>query len=152
MGGFLEGYGAGEERRSKILWRIVLGALAVVILATGLYFVLRGHGHKKVVAAFLDSLRRQDFQGAYQMWGCSPAHPCRDYSFERFLEDWGPKSPRSNAAAVSLKQTKYCGHGLIAFLDDGKGEETLLWVESKDMTLGFAPWPVCNPMYKPVSQ
>jgi hypothetical protein len=51
-----------------------------------------------------------------------------------------------------VKRTKYCGHGVIVTLVFGKDEETLLWVESKDLTLGFAPWPVCNPMYKPVSE
>jgi hypothetical protein len=152
MAGYLEGYGAGDERREKIWKRVVVWTL-VALVATGvLYFSLRGFRQKRVVSTFLDHLRKQEFPAAYEQWGCSPAHPCRDYSFQRFMGDWGPQSPRSNSQTARVKQTKYCGQGVIAILDFGKGDDTLLWVESKDLTLGFAPWPVCNPMYKPVTQ
>ncbi len=151
MSDYLAGYGAGEERRSKILWRTIGAVVAVVLIAAVCYFTFRGYSHKKRVQAFLDALNRRDYQTAYQMWGCTPAKPCRDYSFDRFMEDWGPTSPRS-IQPTGIKKTKYCGQGVIAFLDTKKGDESVLWVESKDLNLGFAPWPVCNPMYKPVNQ
>jgi len=151
MGDFLAAYGEGEARRSKILWRS-LAALAIVLFLSGvLYFTFRGHRHKKRVEIFLELLNKRDYQAAYQLWGCTPSKPCRDYSFDRFMEDWGPDSPRS-IVPTRIKKIKYCGHGVIAVLDTKSGEETLLWVESRDMSIGFAPWPVCNPMYSPVSQ
>jgi hypothetical protein len=151
MADFLSGYGDGVERRSKIVWRSIAAVVAVLVVAAALYFTFRGHRHKQRVESFLELLGRQDFQAAYQLWGCSTAAPCRDYSFDRFMEDWGPKGPRS-IQPTGIKKTKYCGQGLIAILDTKKGEDALLWVDSKDMTMGFAPWPVCNPMYKPVSK
>jgi hypothetical protein len=151
MADFLSGYGEGVERRSKIVWRSIAAVALVLVVAAALYFTFRGHRHKQRVETFLELLGRQDFQAAYQLWGCTAAAPCRDYSFDRFMEDWGPKSPRSIQPA-GIKKTKYCGQGLIAILDTKKGEEALLWVDSKDMTMGFAPWPVCNPMYKPVNK
>ncbi len=138
MAGYLEGYGAGEERREKIWKRIIVWTLVAVAVTAALYFTFRGYRQKQQVSQFLADLGRQDYQAAYRLWGCTPARPCRDYSFERFLEDWGQKSPRANAPAARVKGTKYCGHGVIVALDFGKGEETLLWVESKDLTLGFA--------------
>jgi hypothetical protein len=151
MADFLSGYGVGEERRSKIVWRSVAAVVALLIVGAALYFTFRGYRHKKRVESFLEELGKQHYQSAYQMWGCTPSTPCRDYPFDRFMEDWGPKSPRS-ILPTGIKKTKYCGHGVIAILDTKKGEESLLWVESKDMSIGFSPWPVCNPMYKPVSQ
>jgi len=151
MADYLAGYGEGEERRSKILWRSIGAVVAVLIIAAVVYFTFRGYRHKKRVESFLDLLGKQDYQAAYQMWGCTPSTPCRDYSFDRFMEDWGPNSPRS-ILPTGIKKTKYCGHGVIAILDTKRGEESLLWIDSKDLTIGFAPWPVCNPMYKPVTQ
>jgi hypothetical protein len=151
MADFLSGYGDGVERRSKIVWRSIAAVALVLVVAAALYFTFRGHRHKQRVESFLELLGRQDFQAAYQLWGCTSAAPCRDYSFDRFMEDWGPQSPRS-IHPTGIKKTKYCSQGLIAILDTKKGEEALLWVDSKDMTVGFAPWPVCNPMYKPVSK
>jgi hypothetical protein len=151
MAEFLSGYGEGEERRSKIVWRSIAAVAALLIVAAALYFTFRGYSHKRRVESFLEQLGKQNYQAAYQMWGCTPSTPCRDYPFDRFMEDWGPNSPRS-ILPTGIKKTKYCGHGVIAILDTSKGEESLLWVESKDMSIGFAPWPVCNPMYKPVSQ
>jgi hypothetical protein len=151
MSDFLAGYGEGDERRSKILWRSVGAVATVVVIAAVLYFVFRGYPHRKRVQAFLELLGRHDYAAAYQMWGCTTSTPCRDYPYDRFMEDWGPKGPRS-ILPTGIKKTKYCGQGLIAILDTKNGEETMLWVDSKDMIIGFAPWPVCNPMYKPVTQ
>jgi hypothetical protein len=33
-------------------------------------------------------------------------------------------------------------------MDFGAGDTLNLWVESKDLTLSFAPWPVCNPRWQ----
>jgi hypothetical protein len=151
MSDFLSGYGAGDERRSKIVWRSIAAVAAVLVVAAILYFTFRGYRQKKRVESFLELLGRQDFQAAYQLWGCTSAAPCRDYSFDRFMEDWGPKSSRA-MVPTGIKKFKYCGQGVIAILNTKKGGEALLWVDSKDMTLGFAPWPVCNPMYKPVRE
>ena len=98
MSDFLSGYGAGEERRSKIVWRSIAAVAAVLVVAAILYFTFRGYRQKKRVESFLELLGRQDFQAAYQLWGCTSAAPCRDYSFDRFMEDWGAKSPRAIAS------------------------------------------------------
>ena len=145
MTGFLDSYGAGEERREKIVKRLVLGALAALVVAAALYFVFRNWGEDRQARLFLDLLKKQDYQSAYRLWGCTPATPCRDYQFERFMEDWGPKSPHGNTAAVRIGKKYSCTGGVIYTLEYGKDDSLLLWVGREDKVLGYAPWPSCNP-------
>lgn len=145
MTGFLDSYGAGVERREKIVKRLVLGGLAALAIAVTLYFVFRNWGEDRQARLFLDLLKKQDYQSAYQLWGCTPAAPCRDYRFERFMEDWGPKSPHGNVAAARIAKTRSCAGGVIYTLEYGKDDSLLLWVGRQDKVLGYAPWPSCNP-------
>jgi len=142
---FLDSYGAGVERREKIVKRLVLGALVALAVAVALYFVFRGWGEKRQARLFLNLLKKQDYQSAYRLWGCTPATPCRDYRFERFMEDWGPKSPHGNTAAARFGKMFYCADGVICTLEYGKDDSLLLWVGRQDKVLGYAPWPSCNP-------
>jgi hypothetical protein len=143
--GFLDSYGAGEERREKIVKRLVLGALAALVVAAALYFVFRNWGEDRQARLFLDLLKKQDYQSAYRLWGCTPATPCRDYRFERFMEDWGPQSPHGNTAAARIAKKWSCADGVIYTLEYGKDDSLLLWVGREDKVLGYAPWPSCNP-------
>lgn len=143
MAGYLEGYGVGEERRERIVKRLVISAIVLVIGAIAMYFLFRTWPARHQANAFLDALRQHDYQTAYRLWGC--AQPCKDYSFEKFMEDWGPKSGFANAASASVKRTRYCDSGVIVTLNSPQGSEVPLWYERHDGTLGFAPWPVCAP-------
>jgi hypothetical protein len=145
VAGYLDSYGAGEERREKIVKRIILGALAALVVAGTLYFLFRNWSEDRQARLFLDLLGKRDYSSAYRLWGCTPAAPCRDYQFARFMEDWGPKNPRGEIAAARIVKTRSCSDGVIYTLQYGKDDPLLLWVGRKDKTLGFAPWPACNP-------
>jgi len=145
MAGYLEGYGAGEERREKTIRWIVISALLLVIVAIGLYFQFRNFREEKQISIFFELLKRQEYKAAYAMWGCTDAHPCPQYVFDKFLEDWGPKSPHANISSAKLAKTKSCDTGIIQFVEFPGQDEVQLWVERRDRVLGFAPWPVCNP-------
>ncbi len=145
MHGYLSNYGAGEERRAKLIRRWSFIVLGVLLIAGVFYFSLRDRAEKAQIAKFLDLLGKKDYRGAYALWGCTEAHPCRDYNFDRFLEDWGPASPHKDYSKAHLSRSRSCDAGVIATIDFGRGEPVLLWVTRKDKTLGFAPWPVCTP-------
>jgi hypothetical protein len=145
MHGYLASYGAGEERRSKLIRRWSFIAVAVLIAAGVFYFSLRDRAEKAQIANFLELLRKKDYRAGYAMWGCTDAHPCRDYSFERFMEDWGPQGPHKDYSEAHLSGSRSCSAGVIATVDFGRGEPAQLWVARNDKTLGFAPWPVCTP-------
>ncbi len=145
MAGYLENYGEGEERRGKIIRWIVLSAVLLAIAAIAGYFQFRNYLEEKQIGIFLEQLKRQDYKAAYAMWGCTDAHPCPQYAFGKFLEDWGPKSSHANIASAKLAKTKSCDTGIIQFIEFPGHDEVQLWVDRRDKVLGFAPWPVCNP-------
>lgn len=141
----MEGYGAGDERRGKIIRWIVLSVVLAAILGSAGYFQFRNYREEKQIGKFLELLKQQNYQTAYGMWGCTDSHPCPQYAFNKFLEDWGPKSPHSNIESAKLAKTKSCDTGIIQFIQFPGQDDVQLWVERRDRVLGFAPWPVCNP-------
>ncbi|MCC7496577.1 MAG: hypothetical protein IT160_03295 [Bryobacterales bacterium] len=149
MHGYLENYGAGEERRAKLIRRWSFIVLAILVAAGVTYFSLRDRTEKAQIARFLDLLRQKNYRGAYALWGCTEAHPCRDYSFARFLEDWGPDGPHKDYSEARLSRSRSCDAGIIATINFGRGEPVLLWVTRSDKSLSFAPWPVCTPKMAP---
>jgi hypothetical protein len=145
VAGYLDSYGAGEERREKIRRSIALAVLAALVLGGVLYFLFRNWREDRQARLFLGLLVRQQYPAAYQLWGCSVERPCRDYAYDKFMEDWGPKNPRGDIQAARIVKTRSCATGVIYTLEYGPQEPLLLWVDRKDQALAFAPWPSCNP-------
>jgi hypothetical protein len=162
MPGYLEEYGAGEEKRGKIIRWTLLGVVGALAVGAVLYFALRNFSEDRVARQFVAALQQKDYERAYRFWGCSPEKPCRDYQFDKFMEDWGPKSPYADASNVRIEHPQLtpgalgwirnalgiqysCQDGVIYNLNFGKGEPALIYVLRKDGTIGFAPWPVCAP-------
>src|SRR5437763_4830899 len=91
MPGYLDQYGAGEERRNRIIIRSIIAVVLVAIVTSLGWYLLKNHHQEGVVKGFLSDLRRRDYQAAYRDWGCTPQKPCSGYSFDKFMEDWGSK-------------------------------------------------------------
>ena len=144
MAGYLEHYGAGDEKREKRRRNIVLSLLGLIVVSGALYFSYRNYREEKQLTIFFDLLKQQNYKAAYEMWGCTEATPCRDYAYSRFQEDWGPKSKHTDMGAMKVVKTKSCDSGIIRIVNFGDGDLNL-WVNRKDRVIGFAPWPVCNP-------
>jgi hypothetical protein len=145
MGGYLANYGAGEEQREKLRNRLILFAAVLLIVAGVLYLLFKNYRQERQARYFFELLREHDYQGAYRLWGCTENNPCRDYPLDRFMEDWGPNSPRAGAGAFRVTKSRSCGSGVILTVDLGKHEEEKLWVERSDLTIGFSPYPGCPP-------
>lgn len=145
MAGYLDRYGEGDERRERRRKRIILAAFVVVVLAVGLYVGFKNYRQKEQVKHFAELLQKQDYPGAYQLWGCTDSKPCRDYPFNKFLEDWGPKSRYTQISSFRITKDRKCGSGVIIFADFGNHREEKFWVEGPEMTLGYSPWPACPP-------
>jgi hypothetical protein len=146
MTGFLEGYGAGEEKRERAMKRAALALLILLVAAASAYFLFRNYRQDRQLDRFLALLAVNDYAGAYRLWGCTETNPCRDYSMEKFLEDWGPASPHADAAAARVTRTRSCSAGVIKTVRFPTGD-VLLWVDRRDLTLAFSPWPACNPHF-----
>ena len=131
MAGFLDGYGAGDARREKTYLYAIGGTVLAAILGCLLYFQFRDFREARQVSQFLDALRSQDYKGAYTVWGCTEAAPCREYQFSKFMEDWGPQSPHANVAKARVVSTIGCDTGLISDVRFESGEKpVLLWASS----------------------
>jgi hypothetical protein len=141
MAGYLDEYGVSDEKRAKtirrvVLWLVVLAAAAGVLLA-----VFHNFSEDRQVKRFLARLEARDYKGAYALWGCSDAHPCRDYSMTAFLQDWGPQAVPPGKFEVLDGES--CGSGVIVDADLGAAGDRKLWVESTDLTIGFPPYEQC---------
>lgn len=142
---FMEGYGVEDARRERWRKRALLGLIAGLIVSGILYFKFRNFREERQVTEFLDLLTRQDYKAAYALWGCTDANPCPDYALDKFMEDWGPKSPQADVKSMREVSTKSCTSGIIKTLKFGNNPEVQLWVSRGDRILSFAPWPICNP-------
>jgi hypothetical protein len=145
MAGYLDHYGEGHEQRAKRKKLIVVVALSVLIVSAGLYFGLRNYRQKAQIKQFVELLQKHDYPAAYRMWGCTESKPCPDYSFDKFMEDWGPRSKYAQVAAFHIAKSKSCGSGVMVTVDFDQNREERLWVEGSDMTIGYSPWSVCPP-------
>jgi hypothetical protein len=144
MSSYLDTYGVAEERRNKFLVRAVLALLGVIVLSVVGYFGYRNFREQRKMAEFRQLLEKKDYNGAYAFWGCTPAKPCKDYSLERFLEDWGPQSPHTNFASVKVVRSVTCrdGYGQGWQFNTGNGTDTIhVWVVREDQSLSYDPWP-----------
>jgi len=143
MAGYLDQYGAGEARREKIIKTLVISLVALVAAVGALFFIFHNYREERQVKEFFNHLASRDYKAAYALFGCTDTKPCRDYAFGQFMEDWGPGSGRNNPSNFRISRSRSCGSGVILTVDFGKDQQEKLWVERKDMTVGFSPFPGC---------
>jgi hypothetical protein len=137
MAGYLDQYGAGDERRSKAIRKIVIAAVAVAALIVAAYVAFHNYRQERQARRFFELLAAHDYKGAYGLWGCTDAHPCRDYPESAFMQDWGPQA--SPIGDFQVLDGESCGSGVIVDVDAGKAGDKKLWVERDSLVLAFPP-------------
>ena len=138
MSGYLQDYGAGEERRARFIKWLVVALVALLIIGFSGYEFFQNYSEERLVKQFLSELNASQFPAAYQTWGCSDTHPCRDYNYQRFLEDWGPAK---QTTVWKVADVDGCATGAIVTVSAPGAEKTPLWVERGTSSLTFSPWP-----------
>ena len=68
MAGYLDQYGAGDERRIKIIKTLVISLVTLVVLGGVAFFVFHNYRQERQVNRFLERLQAKDYQGAYEFW------------------------------------------------------------------------------------
>ena len=144
MSSYLQGYGEGEEKRARLTRFVLWGLLGFFVLGGGGYFYFRNFAKRQRLDSFQELLGRKEYQAAYALWGCTPEKPCRDYSFERFLRDFGPEGSAAQFPSAKLLTKATCGGvfnvtGILRVYELPSGERVSLWVNSQDGNIGFAP-------------
>jgi hypothetical protein len=147
MSSYLEAYGAAEQHRARILGIVKTSSIVLsCVLVAGLilYGIFKNRAEEQRAKTFLGLLDAHNFQAAYAMWGCTDSHPCPEYPFAKFQEDWGPKSEHADASVAHIGLSQSCGTGVLLRLDYKAAEEPVsLWVERDSGAISFAPWPEC---------
>jgi hypothetical protein len=147
MSSYLEAYGAAEQHRARIIGiikisSIVLGCALVAGLI--LYGVFKNYSEEQRAKTFLGLLTAGNYPAAYAMWGCTDSHPCPQYPFAKFQEDWGPKSEHAGGSVAQIERPESCGSGVVILLDYKNPVDSVpLWVEHDTGVISFAPWPEC---------
>jgi hypothetical protein len=143
MAGYLDQYGAGDERRGKIVKRSVISLFTLVVAGCALFFIFHNFREERQVKQFYTLLANKDYKAAYALFGCTDTSPCRYYGFDKFLEDWGPASGHNDVSNVRVSRSRSCGSGVLMTVDFGKNQQDKLWVERRDMSIGFPPVQGC---------
>src|ERR1051325_2708453 len=142
MAGYLDQYGAGDERRIRIIKSLVFSALALVVLAAVTFFVFHNYRQERQVKRFFELLQAHNYQSAYDLWVKNESDR-RAYPFTSFMQDWGPQSPHADVNNFRISRSRSCGSGVILTVDFGRNQHEKLWVERDDLTIGFSPLPGC---------
>lgn len=143
MAGYLEGYGVEDARRGRILKKVALITVVSAVVALILWLFFQNFQERRIADAFLDAVKARDYQKAYTLWGCTPANPCRDYNFQRFMDDWGPKGVYAAASSGRYSIEDACGPGVVFTLELPGAEPVGIYVNRADRTMSYAPWPRC---------
>lgn len=140
MSGYLEEYGAGEDKRETLIRNSIVIAAILIVVTAFCWYLFQTFPEVRTAKHFLTLVRAKDYTGAYADWGCTSAHPCQDYPYNKFLEDWGPQSSASNP---HITDAESCGTGVIVTVDTGGGPPSALFVERYGSGLSFSPVAVC---------
>ena len=142
MGSYLQSYGAGDEHRNRVIKGIILAGVAVLLIAWLSYTFLHDYFETRTVKHFLAEVNAREYQMAYHDWGCTDATPCPNYDFNRFLDDWGPKSKA--ASPWKVDSVDGCQTFVTVNVAAKGAELESLGVERGSKTLMFAPGPECQ--------
>jgi hypothetical protein len=141
-----------EAPKSKALRYVISAVVLVLLIAAGVWYLLRYTSEKHTVERFMNAVVAGDSQQAYQIWH---AHP--GFTYQDFISFWGPNgyySPIKSFRLESAEVPPKGGSGVVitielsAYNPFPKPEDTIkfaqnrevqLWVERSDQSLSFPP-------------
>jgi hypothetical protein len=62
---------------------------------------------------------------------------------EKFLEDWGPKSPHADVSAARVRRTRSCDSGVIQIVVFSPQDEIPLYVDRDQRQIAYSPFAYC---------
>ena len=143
MSDYLTNYGVKESKQERKFLRVVAAVVGTVVVGAFLWFYFRTFREERAVKQFLSNLAAKNYQAGYEQFGCSATKPCRDYQFEKFLEDWGDNSPFADVSKTSISLAEVCGNSVWVSLKQPGQSELGLAVDPDTRQIGFSPDPRC---------
>jgi hypothetical protein len=124
-----------EEPKSKARRYVVSGIALVLLLAAGMWYLLRYTTEKHTVERFMDAVIAGDTQKACQIWQTHPNFSCKD-----FASFWGPDGYYSPIKSYRVEISAYAPfpkpEEKIKF---AQNREVQIWVERSNLALSFPP-------------
>ena len=142
MAGYLDQYGAGDERRIRVIKTLVISLVVIVVVGGTALFIFHNYRQERQAKRFFGLLEQRDYKSAYEMWVHTESDR-KGYPYESFLEDWGPNSKHSDVSGYHFTKSRSCGSGVILVVGFNRGAPENLWVQRDDLTIGFSPLPGC---------
>jgi hypothetical protein len=140
-----------EEPHSKRLRYAVSAVALALLLAFGLWYLLRFSAEEHTVEHFMEAVVGGNFQQAYQIWKPHGS----SYTYQDFLGDFGAKgyygpiqsyriesaaSPKnSNAVSIVVEISPFRPFPANSDPKSGRNKEIMLWVDRSDQSLSFPP-------------
>jgi hypothetical protein len=140
MAGFLDEYGAGDERRERIVKLILVSVVVVAVLSGLLYFFFRNYRQEQAAKRFFQLLEAHNYQTAYDMWVSSDSERA-GYPMNEFLKDWGPQA--MDLHNFTIMDAESCGNSVIVDADLGPAGDKKVWINRQTLELGFGPYQQC---------
>ncbi len=139
--GYLDDYSAVTGARRETIHKSLLVALLVSVVGGGLlYYWFKNVFEERQVNQFLSLLQENHYAEAYEHWGCSVEVPCPNYTYEDFLEDWGPDSPLGKVTSFDVRRSSELETGVIVEIEINGKLQPELWVEKETKVVGFSPF------------
>jgi hypothetical protein len=142
MAGYLDQYGAGEERRIRIIKFLVISVASLVVVGGILLFVFHNYRQERQVKRFFELLQAHNYEAAYALWVRTDSDR-KGYPLNSFMQDWGPQSSHPDASNPRITRSRSCGSGVIITVNFDQNQQEKLWVQRDDLTIGFSPLPGC---------
>jgi hypothetical protein len=137
---FLAEYGQADRRYEKIVTIAGYTLLAAIVLGSIYWLFFRNWQEERRVDQFLSLLEQKSYEQAYGLWGCSIEKPCPNYSYQKFLEDWGPASPLGPVDSYQVGRSFSQESGVIILVQVNGQRTPNLWVEKDNRVIGFSPY------------
>ena len=137
---YLADYGRADRRYEKIVTVAGYVLLTAVVLGCIYWLFFWNWREERRVGEFLISIEQQQYEQAYRMWGCSLETPCPNYSYDKFLEDWGPDSQLGKINSYDLGRSYDQQSGVIILVEVNGRRIPNLWVEKDSQVIGFSPY------------
>ena len=137
---FLAEYGQADRRYEKIVTIAGYTLLAAVVLGSIYWLFFRNWQEERRVDQFLSLLEQKNYEQAYGLWGCSLERPCPNYSYDKFLEDWGPQSSLGAVNSYEVGRSYDQQSGVIILVQINGRRIPNLWVEKDNRVIGFSPY------------
>ena len=126
---YLDEYDSPRPVFDRLVRLIAVAMIAAIVGYSVYWLFFRNWREERQVKLFLEEVKQQRYEAAYERWGCSVAEPCRFYTYESFPEGQRCHRPRLDqrpGAAQSVGGKRHPGDQLLPVLDPPPSSQNLV--------------------------